>query len=166
MFWLAANIVLLPLNYLVNSSGEGSRSPLAECSLHVLLVLIHYRKCVDGDVFIVDGSDDHAASDSSLKRNTCFSQNPYCRALENATDVECKGKKIKINKSCHFLWLHFSIMKCECVPCLQLIVWIPRGLHKVVQFWGYLLHLFLILLECEWIIFSFYISSWKWNLLS
>ncbi|KAH7522247.1 hypothetical protein FEM48_Zijuj07G0118200 [Ziziphus jujuba var. spinosa] len=84
----AANIVLMPFNYLVNSSGEGLKSPLADCSLHVLLVLIHYRKCVDGDMLIMDGNDDHAASDSSLKQNTCFSQNPYCRALENATDVE------------------------------------------------------------------------------
>ena len=81
--------MLLPLNYLVSSSGEGSRSPLAESSLNVLLILIHYRKCIDGDVFVTDGSDDHAASDSSLKQNTCFSVNPYCKALENATDVEC-----------------------------------------------------------------------------
>lgn len=62
---------------------------MADCSLHVLLILIHYRKCIDGDVFIANGSDAQAASDSSMKQNTCFSLNPYCKALENATDVEC-----------------------------------------------------------------------------
>ncbi|PON79978.1 Dymeclin [Parasponia andersonii] len=84
----AANIVLLPFNYLLSSSGEGSRSPLADCSLHVLLILIHYRKCVVENEFITDQSDDTAASDSNLKQNTCFSDNPFCKALVNATDVE------------------------------------------------------------------------------
>ncbi|KAM6545507.1 hypothetical protein CsatB_026243 [Cannabis sativa] len=84
----AANIVLLPFNYLVSSSGEGSRSPLADSSLHILLILIHYRKCILGDEFIVDKSDDTTASDTNLKQNSCFSENPFCKALENATDVE------------------------------------------------------------------------------
>lgn len=84
----AANIVLLPFNYLVSSSSEGSKSPLADCSLHVLLILIHYHKCVVGNEFITEKSDDTAASDSNLKQTTCFSDNPYCKAIENATDVE------------------------------------------------------------------------------
>lgn len=84
----AANIVLLPFNYLVSSSGEGSKGPLADCSLHVLLILIHYRKCVLGDEFITDKSDGTAASDSNLKLTTCFSVNPYCKVVENTTDVE------------------------------------------------------------------------------
>ena len=74
--------MLLPFNYLVNSSGEGPRSPLADSSLQVLLILIHYRKCI-----LVDES---IASDSLLKENTYFSDNPYCKALENTRDIECK----------------------------------------------------------------------------
>ena len=78
--WLAANIVLLPFSYLVSSSGEGSRSALADSSLHVLLVLIHYHKCVV--------SEDYSATENN-KENPYFSDNPYCKALENAVDCEC-----------------------------------------------------------------------------
>lgn len=87
---LAATFVLLPFNYLVSSSGEGSRNQLADCSLLVLLVLIHYRKCVEGDESVTDRSDGSAASDSLSKSNTHFSDNPYCKALENARDIECE----------------------------------------------------------------------------
>lgn len=82
--------MLLPFNFLVSSSGEGSRSLLADCSLHVLLILSHYRKCVVGNEPITDKSNDTTASDSLLKGSTHFSDNPYCKALERATDVECK----------------------------------------------------------------------------
>ncbi|TQD99118.1 hypothetical protein C1H46_015237 [Malus baccata] len=84
----AANFMLLPFNFLVSSSGEGSRSLLADCSLHVLLILIHYHKCVEGIEPITDKSNDTTASDSLLKGSTHFSDNPYCKALEHATDVE------------------------------------------------------------------------------
>lgn len=87
---LAATFVLLPFNYLVSSSGEGSRNQLADCSLLVLLVLIHYRKCVESDESITDRSDDSTASDSVSKSNPLFSDNPYCKALENARDIECE----------------------------------------------------------------------------
>lgn len=92
MFGFAANFVLLPyytFNYLVSSSGEGSRSPLANSSLLVLLVLIHHRKCVLVDEFISNKSDD-SNSNSHVKENSYFSDNPYCKALENARDIECK----------------------------------------------------------------------------
>lgn len=87
----AANFVLLPyytLNYLVSSSADGSRSPLADISLRVLLVLIHYRKCVKEE-FPTDNNniidvDVHAYS----KASTYFCENPYCKALENARDIE------------------------------------------------------------------------------
>ncbi|KAJ4722539.1 Dymeclin [Melia azedarach] len=85
---VAATFVLLPFNYLVSSSGEGSRNQLADCSLLVLLVLIHYRKCVENDESITDRSDDSATSDSLSKQNMLFSDNPYCKALENARDIE------------------------------------------------------------------------------
>lgn len=91
--------MLLPFNFLVSSSGEGSRSLLADCSLHVLLILSHYRKCVAGNEPITDISNDTTASDSLLKGSTQFSDNPYCKALEHATDVECKML------SCLYLYL-------------------------------------------------------------
>ncbi|GAV57551.1 Dymeclin domain-containing protein [Cephalotus follicularis] len=84
----AASFVLLPFNYLVSSSIEGSRNPLADCSLHVLLILIHYHKCVVADESITDRSDDSATSDSLSKVNTYFIDNPYCKALESARDIE------------------------------------------------------------------------------
>ncbi|KAG6668778.1 dymeclin isoform X1 [Carya illinoinensis] len=84
----AANFVLLPLSYLGSSRGEGSRSPLVDCSLLVLLVLIHYHKCVVSNESMTDLSVDGHTSDSLLKENTYFSDNPYCKALENATDFE------------------------------------------------------------------------------
>ncbi|KAG6664837.1 dymeclin-like isoform X2 [Carya illinoinensis] len=84
----AANFVLLPLSYLGNSKGEYSKSPLADCSLLVLLVLIHYHKCVVSNESKTDKSADSATSDSLLKENTYFSDNYYCKALENAKDVE------------------------------------------------------------------------------
>lgn len=88
--WFAANFVLLPFNYLVSSGGEGPRSPLADSSLQVLLILIHYRKCILVDESIADRKSGSATSDSLSKENTYFSENPYCKALENARDIECK----------------------------------------------------------------------------
>ncbi|XP_023540622.1 dymeclin-like [Cucurbita pepo subsp. pepo] len=82
----AANFVLMPFNYLVSSTAQGSRSPLADCSLHVLLVLIHYRKCIVSNGSVASG--DSISSDSLLKENSTFYDNPYCKALENASDVE------------------------------------------------------------------------------
>lgn len=84
----AANFVLLPFNYLVSSGGEGPRSPLADSSLQVLLILIHYRKCILVDESIADRRSGSATSDSLSKENTYFSENPYCKALENARDIE------------------------------------------------------------------------------
>ncbi|XP_022748791.1 dymeclin-like, partial [Durio zibethinus] len=84
----AANFVLLPFNYLASSNGEGSRNQLADCSLHVLLILNHYHKCVVTDESITDRSDDSFTSDSVSKVNTYFTVNPYSKALENARDIE------------------------------------------------------------------------------
>lgn len=82
--------MLLPFNYLVSSNGEGSRNPLTDCSLLVLLVLIHYHKCVENDESITDRSDDSATSNSLAKSSMHFTVNPYCNALENARDIECE----------------------------------------------------------------------------
>ncbi|KDP40232.1 hypothetical protein JCGZ_02230 [Jatropha curcas] len=93
----AATFVLLPFNYLVNSNGEGVRNPLADCSIHVLLILNYYHKCDVADEPVTDISDDSAASESLPKVNTYFSDNPYCKALENARDVELDRVDIEGN---------------------------------------------------------------------
>lgn len=85
--------MLLPyytFNYLVSSGGEGSRSSLADNSLLVLLILIHYRKCVAVDESFAKHDVEHADSGTYSKGNSFFYDNPYCKALENARDVECK----------------------------------------------------------------------------
>ena len=84
-FYLAANIVLFPFSYLVSSSGEGSKNPIADISIHVLLVLVHYHKCVVSE----DYASKSSTSDFLLKENSQFSDNPYCKALEHAIDCEC-----------------------------------------------------------------------------
>ncbi|XP_021899520.1 dymeclin [Carica papaya] len=84
----AATFVLLPFNYLVSSSGEGSRNLFADCSLHVLLILVHYQKCLVSDVSVTDRSDDGAGLDSVSKDTAYFSDNPYSKALGNARDIE------------------------------------------------------------------------------
>ncbi|KAG1347709.1 putative Dymeclin [Cocos nucifera] len=87
----AANFVLLPyytFNYLVSSGGEGSRSSLADNSLLVLLILMHYRKCVPVDESIAKHDVEHADSGTYSKGNSFFYDNPYCKALENARDIE------------------------------------------------------------------------------
>ncbi|XVF63046.1 hypothetical protein PTKIN_Ptkin09bG0057200 [Pterospermum kingtungense] len=84
----AANLVLLPFNYWVSSNGEGSENQLADCSLHVLLILIHYHRCVVSDESVTDRSDDSAISDSVSKVSTYFTVNPYSKALGNARDIE------------------------------------------------------------------------------
>ncbi|CAI9287232.1 unnamed protein product [Lactuca saligna] len=82
----AANIVLLPLSYFVNSSVEASRSQLADSSINILLILIHYRKCIL--VESVKNINAGVTSESLLKDETYFAENPYCKALENVKDVE------------------------------------------------------------------------------
>lgn len=86
--FLAANIVLLPYNFFVSSSGEAARTTLANSSLNILLALIHYRKCVM--VESVKNRSEGATPESLLKEETYFSENPYCKALENTRDVECE----------------------------------------------------------------------------
>ncbi|KAJ0681748.1 putative dymeclin [Helianthus annuus] len=82
----AANIVLLPLSYFVNSSFEASRSQLADSSVNILLILIHYRKCIL--VESVKNSNVGVGSESFLKEETYFAENPYYTALENVKNVE------------------------------------------------------------------------------
>ncbi|KAJ3696118.1 hypothetical protein LUZ60_001495 [Juncus effusus] len=83
----AANIVLLPLytiNYLTGSKGEGFGSPLADNSLLVLLILIHYRKCISLEASSTETGDDG----SYLMESSAFHDNPFCKALNNAKDIQ------------------------------------------------------------------------------
>ncbi|CAA0823037.1 Unknown protein [Striga hermonthica] len=82
----AASLMLLPFNYLINSSGEVSRSPLSEGSLNVLLILSYYHKCKSVDY--VKCKDDNSSSEYLLKEEVYFSENPFRKALENAQDIE------------------------------------------------------------------------------
>ncbi|KAK6780924.1 hypothetical protein RDI58_023108 [Solanum bulbocastanum] len=82
---VAANLVLLPLNFFASSSNEASRSPLADNSLNILLILVHYRKSLGMDHF--KDKIDYSSPDS-LPKEESFFENPYCKALENARDIE------------------------------------------------------------------------------
>lgn len=77
--------MLLPLNYLVSSTGEPLRSPLAESSLNVLLIFIHYRKIISVD-YVKDKSDD--GSSEFLPKEEIL-ENRFCKAVENVRDIEC-----------------------------------------------------------------------------
>lgn len=91
-FVSAASLIMLPLNYLVSSSGDAVGSPLAESSLNVLLILLHYRKCMSDAS--LKNKDDNCNSDSLYREHlpeegTVFSKNPFCKAVENVRDIEC-----------------------------------------------------------------------------
>ncbi|CAH9087956.1 unnamed protein product [Cuscuta europaea] len=83
---VAANLVLFPLNYFSNSIAEPSKSSLAESSLNILLILIHYRKCVSIDR--PKDENGYSASDPLPKAEACFFENPYYTALQNARETE------------------------------------------------------------------------------
>eukprot|EP00252_Welwitschia_mirabilis_P020819 TRINITY_DN5186_c0_g2_i1.p1 TRINITY_DN5186_c0_g2~~TRINITY_DN5186_c0_g2_i1.p1 ORF type:complete len:724 (+),score=122.40 TRINITY_DN5186_c0_g2_i1:15-2186(+) len=87
----AVSVVLLPYyytyNYFLNSHGETSKRALADNSLLLLLVLIHYRK------YMAIGSTQQASHEYVDKNNStfgerCIEQNPYAKALEAARDIE------------------------------------------------------------------------------
>ncbi|KAL9240845.1 hypothetical protein vseg_015021 [Gypsophila vaccaria] len=84
----AANLMFLPLNLFVGSNNEASRVLLGQSSLHLLLVLVHFRKCIVVDEPFNGKMDGTAVSDTMPEKKTCFSDNPYCKALENARDIE------------------------------------------------------------------------------
>ncbi|CAO2182735.1 unnamed protein product [Urochloa humidicola] len=84
----AANFVLLPyytFNYLVSSTPEGATSQLADNSLLVLLVMIHYRKCISTNESF-PSNNISMGSDTNDKEAQVFHDNPYCKALNNAKD--------------------------------------------------------------------------------
>ncbi|OEL23641.1 Dymeclin [Dichanthelium oligosanthes] len=86
----AANFVLLPyytFNYLVSSTPEGATSQLADNSLLVLLVMIHYRKCISTNESI-PSNNIYTGSDTNDKDAQVFHENPYCKALNNAKDIQ------------------------------------------------------------------------------
>ena len=82
---------------MVSSNGEGYRNQLANCNLHVLIILIHCHECVENDEFIIDRSDVSATSGSVSKVNTHSTINPYSEALENTRDIEFDHVVVKGN---------------------------------------------------------------------
>ncbi|KAJ4763755.1 Dymeclin [Rhynchospora pubera] len=95
----AANIVLLPLytiNLLAGSSGESIGSPLADNSLLVLLVLIHYRKCILVDDLAIKNSETSDES-QNLMESSAFHDNPFCKALQNSKDTQFDRADIEGN---------------------------------------------------------------------
>ncbi|XP_051129403.1 uncharacterized protein LOC127250263 isoform X2 [Andrographis paniculata] len=78
----AANLMLLPFSYLISSTGEGSRSPLAESSLNVLLILNHHHKCSSVD-YLMDKVGSY-----SLQKEEVYMENPFCKAIQNVQDIE------------------------------------------------------------------------------
>ncbi|XP_074292252.1 uncharacterized protein LOC141619126 [Silene latifolia] len=105
----AANLVLMPLNLFVGSNNEASRVFLGQSSLHVLLVLVYFRKCVVDDEPYDGKKEDSAASDDLPGKKTYFSENPYCKALEHARDVEFDREDVEGNaRSCPLVRISFA----------------------------------------------------------
>ncbi|PWZ30063.1 Dymeclin [Zea mays] len=87
----AANVVLLPyytFNYLVSSTPEGATSQLADNSLLVLLIMIHYRKCFSTNESIPTNNVYTMDSNTNDKDAPVFHDNPYCKALNSAKDIQ------------------------------------------------------------------------------
>ena len=51
----------------------------------MLIILLHYHKCVVSDESIIDRSDDSATLGFVSKVNTYSTVNPYSKALDSAT---------------------------------------------------------------------------------
>jgi hypothetical protein len=84
--------VLLPYytyNYLLSSSGEISKRPLADNSVLLLLVLVHYRKNLLVEEATENKLDANGGDSGTFGESSCFHHNPYSRALETARDIEC-----------------------------------------------------------------------------
>lgn len=122
----AANFVLLPFNLFISTSGDVSRNPLADNSLLLLLIFVHYRKCVMVAEPIADKSDDAVNLDSLSRENSYFSDNPYCKALENARDVECKLAV------CSFSFIT-ELGFCKLLKLISLCSWSCRYWGKCTQ---------------------------------
>ena len=136
--------MLLPLNYLVNNTGDGSKYPLAESSLHVLLILIHYQKSILSDESMTDKSDDSATSESVSKVHVFSSGNTFTKALANARDVECEFFLFFI-----FLTRVSHMCMSKLLPWLQLTAQIWREMPTLVHMFGYHLLRYLILFACK-----------------
>jgi hypothetical protein len=88
---VAANFVLLPyytFNYLVSSNAEGASSQLADNSLLVLLILIHYRKCITMSESFPSSNVYTSDLNTNVKDAPAFHDNPYYKALSNAKDSQ------------------------------------------------------------------------------
>ncbi|KAL9237650.1 hypothetical protein vseg_012172 [Gypsophila vaccaria] len=96
----AASLVLSPLNLFAGSNNEAPRVFLGESSLHLLLVFVHFRKCAIDDEPFNGNKDDSASSDALPEKKTHFYENPFCKALQNAKDVEFGRANVEGNAHC------------------------------------------------------------------
>lgn len=84
----AATVFRLPYytySYLVNSTRS---SPLAQSSLLLLLVLIHYHKSVQIDDVMEKKADMNGEEAAGALVNLCLHSNPFLQALDSARDTE------------------------------------------------------------------------------
>lgn len=88
----AATVLRLPYytyNYLLSSNSELGPSPLAQNSSLLLLILVHYRRCLQVDEIIhgkLDGKGEDAVS--VLADSDELVLNPFSQALDSARDTE------------------------------------------------------------------------------
>lgn len=91
---LTATVLRLPYytyNYLLSSNSPTGPSPLAQNSLLLLLVLVHYRKCLLVDETIHEKLDAKGEDATAVLADADqLVLNPFCQALDSARDTECK----------------------------------------------------------------------------
>ena len=51
--------------------------------------MIHFRKCISTNESI-PSNNTYMGSDTNDKEAQVFHENPYCKALNNAKDIQCK----------------------------------------------------------------------------
>ena len=91
----AVTVLRLPYytySYMMKSNNASVSSPLAQNSLLLLLVLLHYRKGIYDDDNILKGLTDDNGNDavSGLQDTFQTAINPFCQALDLARDTDCK----------------------------------------------------------------------------
>jgi hypothetical protein len=71
-------------------------SPLAQNSLLLLLVLVHYRKVISEEDSNVRGLINENGNDALPGLQEAV-MNPFCQALELTRDTECKILALRLN---------------------------------------------------------------------